>query len=400
MMNNFKTAKIFLIFAFLLFGCTAVHPLRIPDQYEQPWVRVAILDNAQQFLLEIQGPYRISDLKTKNQIDQGLSLKPSNVWLDSEGIRIQDTLYLSNQIQITPGRDGSIYMNNRRLRGLIHVARQTSGHFLVVNILRLEDYLRGVLYHEVSDRWPMEAIKAQAVAARTYALYSMQNSRHRPYDVTDDIYSQVYGGYASEKYRTNLAVERTFGLVLSYQNKILPSYYHATCAGHTENASELWRYDLPVLRGVKCIFCQESPHYQWKRNIQLRDIQDKLNAQGYDLWLIRDIEVIERNQSGRVRMLKITTRDDQEIMISGKDFRNIVGPNMIRSNNFQIDMKGYFVDFLGKGWGHGVGLCQWGAYFMSQRGYPFDEILQHYYPKAHIIHYQNLNIYESYYASD
>jgi len=175
---------------------------------------------------------------------------------------------------------------------------------------------------------------------------------------------------------------------LMYQDKILPAYYHATCAGHTENVTTLWGgRDLPPLKGVVCNFCKGSPHYFWKKNMRLKDIQDKLNGKGYQLERIKHIQVSDRNPSGRIAVIKITTEGDKQTTLSGKEFRDIIGPNVIRSNNYVIDMQGYYVDFLGKGWGHGVGLCQWGAYFMSKEGHSYDEILHFYYPGARIIDY-------------
>ena len=106
--------------------------------------------------------------------------------------------------------------------------------------------------------------------------------------------------------------------------------------------------------------------------------------------LIKEIKVLERNKSQRIKELKIIERDNKEVVISGKDFRNIVGPNLIKSNNYVIEMKGYYADFLGKGWGHGVGLCQWGANFMAGQGYRFDQILKYYYPGAEIVNYRSI----------
>ena len=259
---------------------------------------------------------------------------------------------------------------------------------LVVNAVELENYIKGVLYHEVSHYWPMESLKAQAVAARSYALYQMQMNRHKDFDVTSDIYSQVYGGRGSERYRTNIAIERTKGLVMVYRGKLLLAYFHATCAGHTEDVSELWKEDLPPLKGVACSFCRFSPHFFWKKNFRLKDIQDKLNAKGYGLGLIKEIRIIERNTSGRIKTLEIETRDGKKANISGKDFREIIGPNNIKSNNYEVDMQGYYMDLIGKGWGHGVGMCQWGAAQMASEGYSYEQILKYYYPGVDIVSYE------------
>ena len=299
---------------------------------------------------------------------------------------------MTDGIKIIPRRDASIYIDGRRYSGEIDIKRRSNDAIVAINIVDLERYIKGVLYHEVSHRWPIETLKAQAVAARTYALYRMQVNKDADYDVTSDIYSQVYGGKSSERYRTNIAVNRTKDLVMTYNGKILPAYYHATCGGMTENAGALWEHAIPPLRGVRCPFCRQSPHFQWKKNFRLKDIQDKLNARGYDIGLIKTIEVIERNPSGRITTLRITARDGKTITIAGKDFRDIIGPNIIKSNNYEVVMQGYYMDLLGKGWGHGVGMCQWGAYFMAQQRYRYDAILQYYYPGMAITDYHRLNL--------
>ena len=254
----------------------------------------------------------------------------------------------------------------------------------MINSLGLEDYVKGILRHEVSDRWPLEVIKAQAVAARSYAVYQIHANKGKEYDLTSDIYSQVYGGKSAERYRTNIAAERTEGEILIYQNKIFPAYYHATCGGKTEDVRVLWKDDIPPLKGVDCHFCKLSPHFQWKRNYRLKDIQEILNAHGYTIGLIKEIKVLSRTPSGRVKMLLIISKDGQVTSIEANRFRNLIGPNLIKSNLYSIEMKGYFFDLIGRGWGHGVGMCQWGAYAMAKERYDYKEILKYYYPGAEV----------------
>jgi stage II sporulation protein D len=127
-----------------------------------------------------------------------------------------------------------------------------------------------------------------------------------------------------------------------------------------------------------------SPHYRWQKNFRLKDIQDKLNGQGYKIGLIQEIAVLERNKSGRVKKLKITSRDGKIDLIDGKTFRDILGPNVLKSNLYEVNMKGWFVDFVGRGWGHGVGMCQWGAYNMARARYSYKQILLYYYPGAEL----------------
>jgi stage II sporulation protein D len=318
---------------------------------------------------------------------EGRNLPASRVMSQQNGIFIGQNLLPVEKIKITAAKDITIEAKGKKrfYRGSIEVVRKPQRTMLVVNTLDIEDYIKGVLYHEVSHRWPIEAIKAQAVAARSYAFYQVKQNKAKPYDLTNDIYSQVYGGRGSEQYRTNLAVNRTIGEILAYDGEILPAYFHATCGGHTEDVSELWKQDLPPLKGVVCEFCRLSPHYFWKKNFQSKTIQDKLNHKGHKIGLIEKIEVVERNDSERVRQLRITDREGKTLEISGKDFRDIIGPNTIRSNNYEILMQGYYFDLIGKGWGHGVGLCQWGAYGMSLNHYDYLDILNYYYPGADLI---------------
>ncbi len=306
----------------------------------------------------------------------------------ANGFRVGSQEFVTTPIRIIPKKDATIYINNRRFRGEVDIFQNPQKLFLVVNVVELESYIKGVLYHEVSHFWPMESLKAQAVAARTYAAYQMQMNHKKDFDVTNDIYSQVYGGRGSERYRTNIAVDRTKGLILTYQGRLFLTYFHATCAGHTENASELWDQDLPPLRGVECFFCRHSPHMKWKKNFRLKDIQDQLNAKGFNLGLIKEIRIIERNNSGRIKTVEIEMRDEKTAEISGKDFREIVGPNVIKSNNYEIKMQGYYMDIIGKGWGHGVGMCQWGASQMAAEGYSYEQILGNYYPGADVVGYE------------
>ncbi len=373
-----------------LWGCSASQAMsRIPMVRSSYPVKVAIIQGAASFELTIRGNFDIYT-SDKKRLYSGRRLRKARVTPGVSGIKIEDLDFHEDKIKIMPERVASLYVNNRRFRGSLDVIRKSSESLLAVNTVDLEDYICGVLYHEVSPRWPMESLKAQAVAARTYALYRASKNKKRPYDLTNDIYSQVYGGRTSEKYRTNLAVEATAGMVLAYDGELFPSYFHADSGGHTEDVSELWDEDWPPLQGVRDPFSRQSPHYNWKRNFRSKDIQDKLNEAGYDIWLIESIEVTERNPSGRIRRLKITDRKGKSVEISGKDFRHLVGPNIVRSNKYDVLMQGYYFDLIGQGWGHGVGMSQWGANFMARDRKSFREILRFYYPGTRIVHYETL----------
>jgi stage II sporulation protein D len=301
----------------------------------------------------------------------------------NSGIKIGGNIFKIFGIKIVPHQDASIYINRRIFRGQIDIIRERNMRLLVVNHVNVEDYLKGVLYHEISHKWPIEAIKAQAVASRTFALYKAKINAKRDYDLTSDMYSQMYGGRTSEKYRTSRGVDATRGEILTYKDKLFPAYFHATCAGHTEDVSVLWNEDLVPLKGVKCDFCKKSKHYHWSRRLDLGDMEDTLRKNGYDIDNIKDIIILTRDRSGRILDINIKGQRVNAI-ISAKDFRQIFGPKLIRSTNFTVRVSGNSAYFNGFGWGHGVGMCQWGAYFMARQGYGYKEILQYYYPGAKI----------------
>ncbi len=380
----------YLVVGILLGGMVAIAEVTRKEVLPPKMVRVAIVRDARELNLNIPGPYNFIDLDSGKIIGTGRKLIKAKVRLLDKGLFMGTNVYSVKRLIIRPLKDTSVLINNHNFRGDVFLLRTSNNRITAINSIDIEDYIKGVLYHEVSHHWAMEALKAQAVATRTYAIYKMQSSGKADYDVTNDIYSQVYGGKDSERYRTGLAVDRTSGQILSFQGKVLPAYFHATCAGMTEDSKELWGTDISPLRGVPCMFCQDSPHMHWKRNYRLHDIQMNLNKRGYKIGSIKEIKVVDRNRSGRVKALKITSRDGEEITVPGKDFREIIGPNDLKSNNYEIIMQGYYVNFVGKGWGHGVGMCQWGARGMAEQQFNFKQILSYYYPGSELMDYHNL----------
>ncbi len=343
-------------------------------------IRVAVLREVDHFTLAVEGRHTVLDFNTGEKIGVGVRLLPALVAIDHGKIRIGERVYDNQRLIIDPRQDASLRVNDKHFRGML-VVINTGSALTVVNSIEIEQYIRGVLYHEVSDKWPLEAIEAQAVATRTYALYSIEKFAARDYDVTNDIYSQVYGGKTAERYRTNLAVRRTSGEVLTYKGKIFPAFFHANSGGVTEDASELWDIDLaPLKGGVESPYSVNSPHYRWQRNFRLKDVQEALAAHGFQTGTIKNIRVIERNKSGRVRKLQIEARDGKKLEVEGKLFREALGPNVLKSNMYDVVMKGYYADLLGHGWGHGVGMCQWGAYNMARMRFLYPQILKFYYP--------------------
>ncbi|MDP8215848.1 MAG: SpoIID/LytB domain-containing protein [Candidatus Kaelpia imicola] len=345
-------------------------------------LRVVIKKNIKSCHLLVKGDYRVQLPFTGEELDRGRNLRVDISVDNGKGIKIGGSYYNVFAVEVLPQRDGAIYLDSRPYRGKARFIREDNS-LTVINIVSLEDYLKGVLEYEVAHWWPMEALRAQAVAARSYALYMKEMNRNKNYDLTSDVLSQVYGGKLGERWRIKRAVLSTKGLILIYNGKILPAFYHSTCGGHTDNVKHLWKMETPPLSGVSCDFCRYSKHYRWNKKIKVKDFKAALSKAEYSLNNIERVLVKERYGSGYVKEIEIFA-DGKEYLILAKEFRSILGANIIRSRRFILEKIDGVIDIKGYGWGHGIGLCQWGAYGMARKGYDFREILEHYYPGSEI----------------
>lgn len=345
-------------------------------------IRIAILQDSPSFYLRVKGVFEIQD-ESGRQVYKGKNLKSRLVKADSGKIAFPGAVLNFTRLKIF-SRNGYIYINNRLYRGVVSIILKDTTRFLAVNELDLENYLRGILCNEIAPWWPLDALKAQAVVARTYALYQRQFTKKKDFDLTNDIYSQVYGGKTSEKWRSNRAIDLTKGEILTFKGNLFPAYYHATCGGHTEDASMLWKDDLEPLKGVICGFCAGLPHFSWQAEISLEEIKSKLLAKGFKIDRLDQIGIVSLNPSGRINELEIKSADNS-LIISAKDFRQALSPNVIRSTNFTLKINSDKVYFTGLGWGHGVGLCQWGMYELAKSGKNYKEIMEYYYPQSEIM---------------
>jgi len=349
----------FFILLVIAYTASSYSMSQVPPHTYNP-VRVSVLKDVSKLILRIKGPYEIVDFNSGESIEKGKSLRSTKISVKN---------IASKGMKILPGVKSRIYINDRQFRGNIDIIKDKEKNSLfVVNHIDVEEYLYGVLYHEVSHRWPIEVLKAQAITARTYALYQKLVTKNKYFDLVSNVYSQVYGGRTSEKGRTTKAVNLTMGQVLTYDGKIFPTYYHATCGGKTTDADTLWNIKIPTLIGRICNFCKYSPHYKWKKELDLDYFS---------------IKIMERDKSGRVLNLLLKNKD-KETKITGNKFRLMIGPNIIKSTNFEIKKRGKYFVFQGKGWGHGIGMCQWGAYGMSRKGWAVEKILKHYYPGSEL----------------
>jgi len=344
-------------------------------------LRVAILRKADKCKVKVKGYYQIKLPLTGQELARGKNIS-AEVYVRSNQIILAGTSYNVFGVEIEPRKDGAIYINSRPYRGKIRFSLD-EGKLTVINIISLEDYLKGVLQYEVAHWWPMEALMAQAVAARTYALYMKEMNSNKDYDLTSDVSSQVYGGKSGERWRIKRAVSKTEGLVLFYKGKVLPAFYHSACGGHTDSVAHLWNLDIPPLKGVSCDFCRNSPHYRWQEKIKIYDFMQAFRKSGYRWTRIDTVLVGERYDTGYVKTIQIFA-DGKEYVIFAKEFRRILGANLIKSRRFLLEKVKNYIYIKGYGWGHGIGLCQGGAYGMGKQNFNFKQILEYYYPGSKI----------------
>jgi stage II sporulation protein D len=277
----------------------------------------------------------------------------------------------------------SFLINGRSYRAQLRVLPGPNRDLWVINVLPLEEYLVGLINFEISSQWPIEAVKAQVIAARTYAFYQGSNRAGEPYDVDSGVSDQVYGGAGKEDARSRRAVDETRGEMLLYQGSPIFAVYSSCCGGRTEAGENMWSGTFPYLRSVECSYCLDSPHFLWNYSIDGERLASALGVGAGSEARVSSLEIDERSPSRRVLRLFIQTERSRRL-ISGKDFRRLLGYDQLRSTNFILTAKDGSFLFSGLGWGHGVGLCQWGVKGMAEAGADYRTILKSYYQEVDI----------------
>lgn len=298
------------------------------------------------------------------------------------GNQVQLNDWSASQIWIEPTSGGYVFIGDKWYRGRVLVVPTSSG-VTAVNYVDLEEYLYSVIGGEMPTSWPLEALKAQAVAARTYALYQRQNSANTVFDVGDTTSWQVYDGIEDETLSTQTAVSQTAGQVLTYDSQLIEAVFHSSSGGHTENVEDVWSSPRPYLRGVQD-FDQGAPVYEWEETISISQLQ----SLAPNIGAITGIQAVETTPNGRISRLRIVG-DAGSKEIDGDQFRQALN---LRSTLFMITPQYRTVasastlptvpvsfQLSGRGFGHGLGLSQWGAHNLAQEGYSYQQILLHYY---------------------
>ncbi len=275
---------------------------------------------------------------------------------------------------------GALRVNGRALPGSVRLVPTASG-IDVVNLVPLEPYVASAVASETPASWPREALRAQAVVARSYALHERTRRAAERFDLEANVLSQRYAaGEVPASARD--AAQATRGQVLVFDGAPILAAFHSSSGGATASAAEVWGREIPYLRSVSSPD-DAAPDYFWSYEIPLSDLADALREAGLAPGRIDRVAIAERSASGRVLAVSLGALE-----LSGRNLREILGGRALRSSLFDARLEGERVRFLGSGSGHGVGMCQWGASELARRGRTYRQILAHYYPGTSLRSYR------------
>lgn len=362
--SNLRLILFLLLFVLLLPPVTAGN-----IGFQQELIRVSLFKGADSLRLDGNGILATDEKGEPMRLTFPLEVSRSRSGIVANGMQLQG-LKVSAPV--------FVLVNGKGYRGVIEVTPADKG-LQVVNELPLEDYLVGLINCEISSQWPMEAVKAQAVIARSYAIFQKESRKGAPYHLESSVMDQVYEGCDIEDSRAARGVKETAGEVLTFNGPIVQAFYHSHCGGHTEASENVWGYRLPYLNGVACRYCQEVNPYHWEQKIPLGKVESQLRSAGFNLSRIRDVRPGSRNRSGRLKEVIFQTSRGK-VPVPGVAVRKALGYGVIKSTNFELRVVEDDLLFTGTGNGHGVGLCQWGAKQRAADGFDYREILSYYYP--------------------
>ncbi|MCK5852444.1 SpoIID/LytB domain-containing protein [bacterium] len=389
--------KIFSLMTFVLAfsGCTTFRsalPRPINDvlrpSSSAKIIRVAIIVSKPFAVISVIGPGTFYDKIHHKRIQRFSSIKKAAFTVQNGNVFINGYNTKSSHIIVLPDMPQSIkvqdkFKENIVYRGRIDIIAEDKNFLTVVNTLPIDEYIMGVVPRETFPAWPQAALKTQAVAARTYAVSHMQNSNYENYDIISPIH-QLYGGATAEALSTTKAVLDTQGEILTYNGKVLCTFFYTCCGGKTEEAKNIFSTIKEYPPAVASPYCKGTKNYAWNYSVALENCSQKLSKAGKPLaGRILKVKIIERFKSGRAAKIKFSSKS-KSVVLTGEECRRILGYNNIRSTLFKVRIKNGRLQFVGRGWGHAVGMCQWCSEVMAEKGFDYEQILKHFYPGTEI----------------
>jgi stage II sporulation protein D len=339
-------------------------------------IRVAIAEGVPS--VEVGGgPMVVGDLAGQAVVDE----RPTRVRAVSSKGTVEVRGRRLNGVRLVAAPPGFLRVNGRDYGGTVEIVSDGE-RLAVINELPLEDYVAGAVRAEAGDRMPPEMLKAQAIVSRTYAAYHRQLNAAKAYHLVASHVHQMYLGRVMPDSPAFIATRETEGEVLLWQGRLFPAFYHTDSGGHTEDPRAVFAaQNMPALRPVRVDFPSGSPYQQWRLDMPLTDLAALLVKAGISVGQVIGLEVLERSTSLRVSQIAIRGIAGR-VVLRGNDLRKLVGYDTLKSTLFAVAIVGRVARFVGRGYGHGVGLDQWSAKTMAELGYDARQILEYYYPGA------------------
>lgn len=299
--------------------------------------------------------------------------------LDGEFNKIPDG---RDKIVLLDKTAGKLLVGEKPYSGKIEVWGGDKGLYLIDKV-NIEKYVKSVVEAETGRDWATEALKAQAVLSRTYAINRQMHMGQMKYDLTSSVLDQVYGGDDGYDKEVSDAVDATKGQVLVYNGKPIEAFFHSTSCGETEDPFAVFGKHIPYLKPVK-VKCDLSPYSAWTRRFPADRIQKALKAGGMDTGSIIGMEIKSRTCTGRVADITVSGSNGV-FTVKAVDLRRLIGWKDLPSTDFSMQFKNGHLTARGKGYGHGVGLCQWSALEMARQGMKYTDILSYFYPGTKLV---------------
>ncbi len=403
---------ILLLLLLILSGCKkrqVTTPTVQMDIESQFWIRVLLFDDVTACTLKTVSPFSVINdqaaPQTQNTVARFNQINvPISLELTNGRITIAGQAFANDNVVIFPDDPYIFNVNGNDYRGKLRLIINPDGNsFDVINLVPPEPYLAGVVGAEMPGYWEPEALKAQAIAARTYCFYIKKRfGTNRDWDMKQTAAHQVYRGLSAESAQIWQAVNQTKGQVITCKQSdgledIFPAYYSSTCGGHTENSKNVFGDSFEPLTGVPCPYCQDvaKPKFFFWPMIQFNeaDITTKLldrYSQLKQLGEITNVTVAGQTDYGefsRLTKIKLLGSTGKSDFLRAEDFRLAIDPTgrKLRSTICQIiKLSDKWAFLSGRGWGHGVGMCQCGAQGMAREGKTTQQILSYYYPGSKI----------------
>lgn len=370
-------------------ACADTPPVRLPQVGERPagWVDVRLALPADgPPTIGADGPFVIVDAAGDERLRGDRLPRGTTLTVRDQEFQLGNVPLGPPPLEVRPLRQTTLSVNGRTYRSLLLLGISDAGQPRVVNRLDIEDYLKGVLPGEMPDRFGLEALKSQAVAARSYAL---SEGARRGW-LHPDVRSQVYGGKDVETWLCSEAVDQTAGQVLTHDGEVISAWFQSTCGGNTARAADVFPFppDGVLHRQVPCVDCRHSPTWRWSRTL---DPEVVCGAMGLPSAPLESVRTEPAYFPGRPEWITVTAGGLQS-RIPVVDFRDRVSKGRTWKEQLlstrwaalpHVEPEGLVVE--GHGWGHGVGLCQYGASGYARRGAGYRVILRRYYPGAELV---------------